>query len=102
MTIHSFPILPMTEFEARMVLTSPDAGQSSQLRRLAWATMRAMRASGPTGTGIAGRPADLATSCRRGTPHPDAPPDGRVRGDTHGTGPVRPLFRNMMTGKETR
>ena len=101
MTIHSFPSLPMTEFEARIVLTSPDAGQSSQLRRLAWATLRVMRASRPTGTGIAGLPVDLATSCGRGTPHPDAPlTDGSA--DTHGTGPVRPLFRNMFTGKETR
>lgn len=91
MTIHAFPKLPMTEREARQLLTSADAGQSSQLRRLAWATLRALRAGGAAGTGWAGRLADLSVSCGTGAPHPADHLTGGPA-TTHATGPARPFL----------
>jgi len=100
MTIHPFPRLPMSEGTARHVLTNPHPRQSPQLRRLAWATLGALRVQGNDKMCATG-PADLPARAGRGSPLPPARLAGRPT-TTHPPRPARHFFPGDATMEPTK
>ena len=100
MTVHLFPRLPMSEGAARDVLANPHPGQSSQLRRLAWATLATLRVQG-NDRRCATAPADLPARAGRGSPLPPARLTGRPT-TTHPPRPARHFFAGGVTTEPTQ